>query len=208
MRSFARATIAVAILAALGLSAAAAQTYGMKKFTDTKYGFSFWYPAALKVTVTASSDTASFPGGTLVETLQVGAAGGVVLHVVDSPQSTITDEPNGHAAPIPQTRLFLDAAMQLWMLAYPEGDAGGKPVEAKAADLSNKTIGELSMVGTGARFDTTIIPLTKTRFIVVQDGGGAGFTTQLAATVAAVNAKVAAATQAKALQAEAAAYKK
>jgi hypothetical protein len=209
MTLFTRTTIAAAIIA-LGLAAAsAAQTYGMKQFVDKNYGFSFWYPGSLKVTATASNDTTSFPGGTLVETLQVGDPGGVVVHVVNSPQGTITDEPKGHAAPIPQTELFMDAAMQMWMLRYPEGDSAGKPVESKAIDPSKKTIGGLPMVATGARFDTAIIPLSKTRFVVVQDGGGAGFTAELAATVTAANAKVSAAVQAKALQAaEAAASKK
>jgi hypothetical protein len=180
----------------------------MKQFVDKNYGFSFWYPGTLKVTVTASSDTTSFPGGTLVETLQVGDPGGVMLHVVNSPQGTITDEPNGHAAPIPQTQLFMDAAMQIWMLRYPEGDSAGKPVEPKAIDPAKKTIGGLPMVATGARFDTTIIPLSNTRFIVVQDGGGSAFTTQLAQTVAPKGAKIAASALAAALQAEAAAFKK
>jgi hypothetical protein len=208
MALFTRATIAAAVIAFGVAAASAAQTYGMKQFVDKNYGFSFWYPGSLKVTATASSDTANFPGSTLVETLQIGDSGGVVLHVVNSPQGTITDEPNGHAAPIPQTELFMDAAMQMWMLRYPEGDSAGKQVEAKAIDPSKKTIGGLPMVATGARFDTTIIPLSKTRFVVVQDGGGAGFTAELAATVVAVNAKVSAAVQAKALQAEAAAFKK
>jgi hypothetical protein len=180
----------------------------MKKYADSKYGFSFWYPATLQITVTAGNDANSFPGGVAVETVQVGPAGGVAIHVVNSPQSTITDEPNGHASPIAQTRLFLDAGMQMWMLAYPEGDASGKPVEAKAADLSKTTIGGLPMVATGARFDTTIIPLSNTRFIVVQDGGGSAFTTQLAQTVAPKGAKIAASALAAALQAEAAAFKK
>jgi hypothetical protein len=201
--------VAVAAIIATGLTAAwAAQTYGMRQYIDKNYGFSFWYPGSLKVTVTAANDTTSFPGGTLVETLQVGDPGGVVIHVVNSSQGAITDEPNGHAAPIPQTELFMDAAMQIWMLRYPEGDSAGKPVEPKAIDPSKKTIGGLPMVATGARFDTTIIPLSKTRFVVVQDGGGAGFTAELAATVAAVNAKVSADAQAKALQAEATASKK
>ena len=208
MTLFTRTTIAAAIIA-LGLAAAsAAQTYGMKQFVDKNYGFSFWYPGSLKVTATTSNDTASFPGGTLVESLQVGDPGGVLLHVVNSPQGTITDEPKGHAAPIPQTELFMDAAMQIWMLRYPEGDSASKPVEPKAIDPSKKTIGGLPMVATGARFDTTIIPLSKTRFVVVQDGGGAGFTAELAVMVAAANAKVSAAVQTKALQAEAAAFKK
>ena len=207
-----RTTIAATIIV-LGLAAASGtamkpQTYGMKQFVDKNYGFSFWYPGSLKVTSTTSNDTASFPGGTLVESLQVGDPGGVVLHVVNSPQGTITDEPKGHAAPIPQTELFMDAAMQIWMLRYPEGDSAGKPVEPKAIDPSKKTIGGLPMVATGARFDTTIIPLSKTRFVVVQDGGGAGFTAELAATVATAGAKVSADVQAKSQQAEAAAFKK
>ena len=207
-----RTTIAATIIV-LGLAAASGtamkpQTYGMKQFVDKNYDFSFWYPGSLKVTSTTSNDTASFPGGTLVESLQVGDPGGVVLHVVNSPQGTITDEPKGHAAPIPQTELFMDAAMQIWMLRYPEGDSAGKPVEPKAIDPSKKTIGGLPMVATGARFDTTIIPLSKTRFVVVQDGGGAGFTAELAATVATAGAKVSADAQAKSQQAEAAAFKK
>jgi hypothetical protein len=212
MTKLSRTTIAAAIIA-LGFAAASGtamkpQTYGMKQFVDKNYGFSFWYPGSLKVTSTASNDTLSFPGATLVESLQVGDPGGVVLHVVNSPQGTITDEPKGHAAPIPQTELFMDAAMQIWMLRYPEGDSAGKPVEPKAIDPSKKTIGGLPMVATGGRFDTTIIPLSKTRFVVVQDGGGAGFTAELAATVTAANANVSATVQAKSLQAEAAAFKK
>jgi hypothetical protein len=188
------------------------KTSGMKQYIDKKYGFSFWYPATLQIKVTASNDGTSFPGGTAVETVQVGPAGGVVVHVVNSPQGAITDEPDGHAAPIPQTELFMDAAMQMWMLRFPEGDAGGKPVEAKGIDLSKKTIGGLPMVATGARFDTTIIPLSKTHFLVVQDGGGSAFTNQLAATVAAGAHAAARSLDAKALpaalQAEAAAVKK
>jgi hypothetical protein len=206
-------TIIAAAMIALGLAAASGtamklQTYGMTQFVDKNYGFSFWYPGSLKVTSTTSNDTTSFLGGTLVESLQVGDPGGVVLHVVNSPQGSITDEPKGHAAPIPQTELFMDAAMQIWMLRYPEGDSAGKPVEPKAIDPSKKTIGGSPMVATGARFDTTIIPLSKTRFVVVQDGGGAAFTAELAATVATSGAKVSADVQAKALQAEAAAFKK
>jgi hypothetical protein len=212
MIAFSRITIAAAIVA-LGVTSASgtamtAPTSGMKQYVDKNYGFSFWYPGSLKVTATTSNDTASFPGGTLVESLQVGDPGGVVLHVVNSPQGSITDEPKGHAAPIPQTELFMDAAMQIWMLRYPEGDSAGKPVEPKAIDPSKKTIGGLPMVATGARFDTTIIPLSKTRFVVVQDGGGAGFTAELAATLVAANAKISGSVQDKALQAEAAAFKK
>jgi hypothetical protein len=214
MAAFARIIFALAcVIAVVGaalLSAApaVAKNSGMKRYVDAKYGFSFWYPGALAITVAAGNDDQSFPGGVAVETVQVGPAGGVALHVVNSPQSTITDEPNGHAAPIAQTKYFLDAALQIWMVASPEGPNAKTDGGAKAADMSKKTIGGLTMFPSGARFDTTIILLSKTRFVVVQDGGGSTFTNQLAQTVAPKGAKVAASALSAALLAEANASKK
>jgi len=180
----------------------------MSRYVDAKHRFSFWYPKALRITVTAANDDASFPGGVVVETLQVRPAGGISLYVVNSPQSTIADEPNGHAAPIPQTKYFYDAASQRWMVAYPEGTDGGGSAAPAPADVSKTTIGGLPMLPSGARFDTTIIPLSTTQFVVVQDGGGSAFTNELAYTVAAAGAHVDAKTLAAALRAEAIAYEK
>lgn len=180
----------------------------MSQYVDATYHFSFWYPAALRITVTAANDAASFPGGVTVETLQVGSSGGVSLYVVNSPQSTITDEPNGHAAPIPQTKYFYDATSQRWMVAHPEGTDGGGNGAPAPADVSKTTIGGLPMLPSGARFDTTIIPLSTTQFVVVQDGGGSAFTNELVYTVAAAGAHVDAKTLAAALRAEAIAYEK
>jgi hypothetical protein len=67
----------------------------MSRYVDIKYRFSFWHVSALRIMVTAANDDARFPGGLTVETVQVGSPGGVSLYVVNSPQSTITDEPNG-----------------------------------------------------------------------------------------------------------------
>ena len=180
----------------------------MSRYVDAKDRFSFWYPAVLRITVTAANDDASFPGGVAVEAVQVGSPGDISLHVVNSPRSTITDEPNGHAAPIPQTKYFYDAASQRWMVAYPEGTEGGGSGAAAPADVSKTTIGGLPVLPSGARFDTTIIPLSATQFVVVQDGGGIAFTNALAYTVAAVGAHVDAKTLAAALRAEAIAYEK
>ena len=178
----------------------------MSRYVDAKYRFSFWYPSALRITVAAANDDASFPGGVVVETLQVRPAGGISLYVVNSPQSTITDEPNGHAAPIPQTKYFYDAASQRWMVAYPEGTDGGGSGAPAPADVSKTTIGGQPMLPSGARFDTTIIPLSTTQFVVVQDGGGSEFTNELARTVAAAGARVEAAALSAALRAEALGY--
>jgi hypothetical protein len=178
----------------------------MSRYVDAKYGFSFWYPAALRITVAAANDDARFPGGVVVETLQVRPAGGISLYVVNSPQSTITDEPNGHAAPIPQTKYFYDASSQRWMVTYSEGTDGGGSAAPEPADASTTTIGGQPMLPSGARLDTTIIPLSTTQFVVVQDGGGSEFTNQLARTVAAAGAHVDATGLSAALRAEALGY--
>ena len=199
-------TAPVVLVRAADVALAPTIHHRMSRYVDAKYGFSFWYPAALRIATTAADDTASFPGGVVVETLQVRPAGGISLYVVNSPQGTITDEPNGHAAPIPQTKYSYDAASQRWMVTYPEGtDGGGAP---GPADVSKATIGGLPMLPSGARFDTTIIPLSTTQFVVLQDGGRSAFTNELANTVAATGAHVDAKTLAAALRAEAIAYEK
>jgi hypothetical protein len=74
--------------------------------------------------------------------------------------------------------------------------------------VSQKTIGGLPMLPSSARFDTAIIPLSTTLFVVVQDGGGSAFTNQLARTVAPLAAHVDAAALKAALRDEALAYEK
>jgi hypothetical protein len=188
--------------------AAADETFGMRQYVDAKYHFSFWYPKASQVAATNGRDRRSFPGGVNVKTLAVGEPGGTSVSLVVSPQQTITDEPNGHASPIAQTKYFYDASAARWMVAFPEGDGplgGGAP---KPADISPKTIGGLPMLPSNARFDATVIPLSTTLFLVVKDGGGSGFTRQLATTVAPAAARINPAALSSALKAEADAYGK
>jgi len=213
-RSVACLVVAIAVALAAVVARAAdvelAPTvhHPMGRYVDAKYRFSFWHLSALRIMVTAANDDVRFPGGVTVETVQAGSPGGVSLYVVNSPQRTITDEPNGHAAPISQTKYFYDAASQRWMVTYPEGTDGGGSAAPAPADVSKTTIGGLPMLPSGARFDTTIIPLSMTQFVVVQDGGGSAFTNELARTVAATGAHIDAKTLAAALRAEAIAYEK
>ncbi|HTV29490.1 MAG TPA: hypothetical protein VMF32_17085 [Xanthobacteraceae bacterium] len=202
------AVVAAAALALLmrAMPASAAETYGMRQYVDARYHFSFWYPRALQIAATTGRDRRSFPGGINVKTLQVGEPGAISVSVVVSPGQTITDEPNGHAAPMAQTKYFYDPAAGRWMVAFPEGDGplgGGPP---KPADVSTKTIGGLPMLPSSARFDATIIPLSTTLFLVIKDGGGSGYTAQLAKTVAPTGARIDPAALSAALKAEADAY--
>jgi len=181
-------------------------TYGMKQYTDPTYGFSFWYPSALPVVASGMQDTTNFPGGTAVESVQIGPTGGISVIVVNSPMSTITDEPTNHASPIGQTKYFYNTSSNQWMTAFPDSASAGNARATTTADISKKTLSGLYMLASGRRFDTTIIPLSTTRFLVVTDGGGSSFTPQLARTVTQTGVSVDATAQAAALEAESAAY--
>jgi hypothetical protein len=159
-----------------------ANTYGMVQYNDQDFNFSFWYPGSWKILPKTIKDTTSFPGGTLVKTLQVGSPGGVMIYVVNSEAQTITDEQNGHASPIAQTKYFYNSASQQWMVAYPEGINSGNSSATTTANISNTTMSGLIMLPSGRRFDTNIIPLSTTNFLVVSDGGGSNATV-LAKTV-------------------------
>jgi hypothetical protein len=118
----------------------------------------------------------------------------------------ITDEPADHASPIAQTQYFYDSISGQWMVDHPQGMDGGGSGATTSADVSKTTISGLVMLPSGRRFDTTIIPLSTTQFLVIGDGGGSSFTAQLAKTVGRAGASVNASVQATALQAEAVAY--
>lgn len=182
-----------------------ADTYGMTEYSDPN-GFTFWYPSSFTVSASSTNDSTSFPGGTEIERLTVGDEGGTYIAVVQSPGSTITDEPNGHAAPIAQTKYFYDSTTGQWMVAYPEGSQTGTSSATTTASASQNTVGGLPMFPSSARFDTTIIPLSTTEFLVIGDGGGSTFTSQLAQTVAASGASVDPTMLGNALQAESGAY--
>ena len=186
-------------------------SFGMVQYTDTVNGFSFWYPSDLLVTASTTNDSRSFPGGVVVETLQVGPARGtsatiVSIAVVHSPTSSITDEPNNHASPIGQTKYFYVATSSRWMVAYPDSASGGSARATTTADVSQTTMSGLTVLPSGRRFDTSILPLTMTTFLVVSDGGASSFTPQLVKTIAAIGTTVDATTLSNVLRAEAAAY--
>jgi hypothetical protein len=182
------------------------ETYGMNEYKDLAYGFSFWYPAELSVMATTTNDSTEFPGGIEVENLQVGSMGGTEIFVVNSPAETITDEPANHASPIAQTEYFYDKDSGKWMITFPQGTNNGSPDSTTTADISKTTMSGLIMLPSGKRFDTTIIPLSTTRFLVISDGGGSSFTYQLAQTISKIGSSIDFSEQESALQSESDSY--
>ena len=128
-----------------------------------------------------------------------------MIYVVHSTPQTITDEQNGHASPIAQTKYFYDSASHQWMVAYPEGTNSGISSATTTADVSNTTMSGLIMLPSARRFDTSIIPLSTTNFLVVSDGGG-NSATVLAKTISLAGASVNPSVMSAALQEEATAY--
>ncbi len=198
--------VTVGVILFVGRHRLANETYGMSEYVDTAYGFSFWYPSTLQVAASATQNDLDFPGGIVVETLQVGSPGGVSIFVVNASSSSITDEPSGHASPIGQTKYFYDTASGQWMVAFPEGTTDGIAGATTTANISNTTMAKLPMLPSGRRFDTTIIPLSTTRFLVIGDGGGSSFTVQLAHTVSSATSIVDSSARSEALHAEATAF--
>ncbi len=180
-------------------------TYGMIQYTDPDFGFTFWYPSSWQILPTTMKDTTSFPGGTLVKTLQVGSPGNVMIYIVDSSARTITDEQNGHASPIGQTKYFFDSTSNQWMTAFPDSASEGSTRATTTADVSNTTMSGLIMLPSGRRFDTSIIPLSTTIFLVVSDGGGNNAAV-LAKTTSLIGVSVNPSVLSSALQTEATAY--
>ncbi|MDO8618107.1 MAG: hypothetical protein Q7N87_04465 [Candidatus Uhrbacteria bacterium] len=177
----------------------------MNQYLDLTYGFSFWYPNTLKITSSTMQNDTAFPGGVIVERLVVGPADGPTISVVDSPTSSITDEPTNHASPISQTKYFYETTSGQWMVVHPEDVQYGSRFATTTADVSKKTIGGLTMLPTGLRFDATIIPLSTTRFLVINDGG-TGLAPSLAKTVTLSGASIDASIQSNALKEEAGVY--
>jgi hypothetical protein len=150
----------------------------MSKFTDSDFGFSFWYPTVWSV-VSAQDQVqlpGPYPGGHLLKGIVLKGnqptpyAQDITVQEIYSPTLSLTDV----AAPADPVgvsfKYFFDTDAQRWMVAYPFDEYGpnGVPLATSTADISVKTIGDLYMFQGAARFGAdTIVPLSAQLFIVV-----------------------------------------
>jgi hypothetical protein len=152
---------------------------GMNEYTDSDFGFSFWYPNGWEVEQTAISNPGVYVGGTVIKEFTVGAPDktpfdpGVVISEYSSPGATITDPLScgamGNCGAT--TRYYFDIGTHTWMVQYPDGYSGeggsAIPGTTKAADISANTMGGLHMLS-GSSGDT-IVPLSAQNFLVVSN---------------------------------------
>lgn len=195
---------------------------GMSKYTDTDFGFSFWYPSD-SVVQEIPLRNFSKSDETIVKRLSVTVKG-VELWIdeVNSPSRSfhVSGGACGYCAPV---LYYFDTSLHTWMKQYPQG-VGGAPDMApaqfeqtkipKPADVSFNTMGGLHIFSTEQKENAAIIPLSAQHFVEVGDysgkNPGSGIHIPLIKTIIATDPAVAtpvsAAEQIKTIQAEKDAY--
>jgi len=198
---------------------------GMQQYTDSTFGFMFWYPNTWAVTqkqVTDPTDNGWFQNGTVVKTLSVAdpnnAVLGVTIQEFQSSSMAITEL--GHtknlASPVGvDQKYYFDPSVHTWMYeGLTDTPNGLRPAGTiTAADVSNNTMGGLHIFAGAKRFGSdSIVPLSATHFLVISTNDVGGYTDQkyLVHTIVATDTSVATPVsinqQTQTVQAEASAY--
>ncbi len=152
---------------------------GMSQYTDSNFGFSFWYPNTWTVQNTATKN--NYAGGTVQKTLTIappaepnGYNGDVItIDEFNSPTREITI-PYDLCSPmsgssVPAHRYYFDHAWMEEIPAYTgysekDGSRYSIPASTKAADVSSNTMGGLHMLNAGC--SGAVIPLSAHNFVV------------------------------------------
>jgi DKNYY family len=187
-------------------------TIGMSKYTDSKFGFSFWYPSSWTLAAQTPNQIDSFRHGRFVEQLSVNnphppsdssyGAIGVQIAVFHSSDKSITElGATNSASPVgTDMKYFLDPKTHAWMLTLLKDDTGSfqarATMRADAADkffspgTPTKTMGGLPVFPGAARHSAdSIVPLGEGNFVIVSTDDPGGRTNQnyLADTIAAAD---------------------
>jgi|GEM_PF-5883306 len=142
---------------------------GMSKYTDTDFGFSFWYPSDKKIEstqITAAQDSA-YKYGVGAQVVKTIIAPEFSLEEVSSPSMSILSAVDAGCCGSNYDKYFFDTQTHTWMYADdggPKGGAGG----INPADVSKNTMGGLHIFPGYTRFgNKVIIPLSATHFLVL-----------------------------------------
>jgi hypothetical protein len=198
---------AIFFAAALGASAQSQISVpGMSRYTDSGFGFSFWYPTSWKVTqrpVTDPTDSGWFQGGTIVKEFVLANPKasdddlpGVIIQEFSSSTNSITElGQTKSASPVGADQsYFFDGRTHTWMYKILSSGADDGPPRTSPADLSNNTMGGLHIFDGAQRHGANcIVVLSPSKFLVLatKDPGGDSLHQYLAKTVVAVGANAA-----------------
>ncbi len=176
---------------------------GMSKYTDSDFGFSFWYPSGWFVTQQAVADATSggwYQDGTIVKRFTVAnpsiPSNGVTIDEFVSTDAAITElGSTKSASPVGVDQKYFFST-STWMYENLTGTPNGSVPAGTItpADISANTMGGLHVFSGAARFGAdSIIPLSAYHFVVVKtnDAGGAIDQNAFADTIVATNPAVA-----------------
>ncbi len=208
-------------------------TDGMKKYKDSNFGFSFWYPNNWTVSeiqvvnstgnefLTLSTDNGYYEDGTILKIVKVANPNlpnnGVTIEEFSSPTLSITEFGQiRSASPVGvDQKYYFDTSSHAWMYenlsTFPNGTH--VPGTITVADVSHNTMGGLHIFPGAKRFATnSIVPLSASHFLIISANSPAGDIRQnyLVNTIIATDPSVATplstAVQTQTIQAERAAY--
>ena len=198
---------AIFFVAALGASAQSQISVpDMSKYTDSGFGFSFWYPTSWKLTqrpVTDPTGYGWFQGGTIVKEFDLANPktsdddpAGVLIQEFSSPTNSITElGQTKSATPVGADQsYFFDGRTHTWMYKILSSAADDDPPRTLPADISSNTMGGLHIFDGAQRHGANcIVVLSPTKFLVLttKDPGGDALHRYLAKTVVAVGANAA-----------------
>jgi hypothetical protein len=193
---------------------------GMQQYTDSGFGFSFWYPSGWTVIQSSVQNQNKYLGGTVTKQFTVSEGSNVItIEEFYSPTFSITDSTGVGACPVcVTTHYYFDRGQHTWMVIYPDGTSSGlvAPGVPVPANVSFNTMGGLHMLAGSLRFGAnTIIPLSASNFVIVSVNGKIATESNdpqaLAKTIVALDPSVAtpvnSVQQTQVIQAEAAAYR-
>jgi hypothetical protein len=195
--------LAAGLFACVGTAAHTQTTVaGMRRFADTAFGFSFWYPAAWKVTVDRVPDPTEggwFPDATIVKQLQIRnpAASaeddeppGVILQELSAPHGLTELGQSKSPSPVGiDQKYFFDTAAHQWMYAQLSTAPDGSPPSTYPAKISQRTADGLPIFPGARRHGAeVIVPIDRSHFLAIStmDPGGSESHGYLAPTVMAI----------------------
>jgi hypothetical protein len=141
---------------------------GMSKYTDSNFGFSFWYPSTQQVSIVSTSNNATQQYGTNTSISKTISAPEFTIDEVYSQSGQILGDETNDPSPVSSHfYYFFDSNKGQWM-EYTDGGPKGGPAGTVAADISNNTMGGLHIFAGYTRFGIKdIIPLTAHNFLVL-----------------------------------------
>jgi hypothetical protein len=172
---------------------------GMNQYTDSNFGFSFWYPSTWSVKQSSVTDSATYTGDTIIKNLVVAPTqdsnNGISVEEFVSSDKGINDNTGcGPADGCPTSiRYYFDSSTHTWMIAEYGIDNNPQSNNIIPAKVDMNSMGGLHVLQGNARFgDDVIVPLSANHFLVIRNvSAGTNQVRFLANTVVASDPSVA-----------------